>query len=223
MLDLAVDNDVNHRELRPGQIFVFLQLFVELANNLILKRVKQESEFFLGIGVILIWKRSWLEHSLHQTPDQLARVAANLAIEIARDGGDGLVLVFIFVSELVLSLLTSAQKPLEKSKTFRQHAVAALNEQRYIACWIDCFEFCSRVFLLESIDEFELVLNICILASDEHGPGVRTKVVTIDDQFLVLIDRHVFWFSTGSHFSYAFWYYLNLIYYYNNYEYILHF
>ena len=216
-MDLAVDNDVNHRELRPGQIFVFLQLFVELANNLILKRVKQESEFFLGIGVILIWKRSWLEHSLHQTPDQLARVAANLAIEIARDGADGLVLVFIFVGELVSSLRTSAQKPLEKSEISSQYAVAALNEQRYTACWIDCFVFCSRVFLLESIDEFELVLNTCILASDEHGPGVRTKVVTIDDQFLVLIDRHVFWFSTGSHFSYAFWYYLNLIYYYNYY------
>ena len=117
LLNLAEDKDVDHGELRPGQILVFLQLLVELDNDLLLKLVKQDSEFFLDSGVILIWKGSRLEHSLDQTPDQLARVAANLAIEIARDGCDGLVLVFIFVGEDAFSLLTSAHKPLEKSVT----------------------------------------------------------------------------------------------------------
>ena len=117
LMNLAEHEDVDEGELRPGQIFVFLQLLVKLDNDLLLKLVKQDSEFFLDSGVILIWKGSRLEHSLDQTPDQLARVAANLAIEIARDGCDGLVLVFILMSEDALSLLTSARKPLKKSET----------------------------------------------------------------------------------------------------------
>ena len=117
LLNLAEYQDVDNGKLRPGQILVFLQLLVELDDDLLLKLVKQDSEFFLDSGVILIWKGSRLEHSLDQTPYQLTSVAAHLAIEIARDGRDGLGLVFILMGKDAFSLLTSARKPLKEGET----------------------------------------------------------------------------------------------------------
>ena len=55
LMNLAEYKDIDDGKLRPGQILVFLQLLVELDNDLILKLVKQDSELSLNAGVILRW------------------------------------------------------------------------------------------------------------------------------------------------------------------------
>ena len=145
LVDLAEHDKVDDRELRARQILMLFQLLVELHNDLLFELVLPDLEPLLHLGVVLFRCGLGLEHAHHQTSDQLAGVATDLAVEVARDGCDSLHLALVVVD--ALGLLVGAQEPLEQSEAGRQHAIPTLHKHRNRTCWTDCFVFCCQVLL----------------------------------------------------------------------------
>lgn len=91
----------------------------------------------------------------------------------------------------LLSFLASAQEPLEKGEAGGKHAVLPLDEHGDLASWVDTLVLLLHVLLSQRVDQLELVVDICVLARGKNGSRVRTEVVTVDSDFVVLFNGKV--------------------------------
>ena len=107
LLDLAVHDKVDNRELWSSQVLILMQLLVELDNNLLFELVEPDFKALLYLRVVLLRSRVRLEHSHDQASDELARVSTHLSVEVAADSGDSLLLSL--VNEDALSFLTRGE------------------------------------------------------------------------------------------------------------------
>ena len=178
LVELAEVNKVNDGKTVACQVFMFLQLIINLIQVLVLQLMKPQVESLLRLLITGLGSCVRLKDERGAPLDELARVIANISIEVSLHNCHRIFLSFVY--EFIHSTISCLKDPIMKNPRGSDDLSLSVHDHGNLLGRIDISVLLLEILLLQRIDFSVFVLDIGVPAHGNECTGVRAEHISVD-------------------------------------------
>ena len=178
LVEFAEENKVNDGKTVACHVFMFLQLCINLFQELLLQLMKPQVESLLRLLITGLGSCVRLNDEHGAPLDELARVTANLSIEVSLHSCHSIFLSFVY--EYTHSTISCLKDPIMKNPRGSDDLSLSVDDHGNLLGRIDISVLFLEILLLQRIDASVVVRDIGVPAHGNECTGVRAEHISVD-------------------------------------------